>query len=161
MANPLLFSPSKVLSKPKAKRTKPIQPTNRTETDIQREILEALIHSGYMVWRNNSGAFWNHARQAYVKVQGVGRINGVSDILGVLPDGTFLAIEVKSRTGRLTEEQKVFLLKVSNRGGLAFMARSLEDVQKAFKACPWPIPQPPLDEDARLEQAGWVKTGGV
>lgn len=151
-------------SKLPKKQTKPKpkpKPKPRCETDIQREILEALIHSGYMVWRNNSGAFWSHQRQAYIKVQGVGRINGVSDILGVLPDGKMLAIEVKSKTGRLTPEQGEFLIKVSNRGGLAFVARSLQDVQKAFKGCPWPIPQPPLDEDARLEQAGWVKTGGV
>jgi hypothetical protein len=152
--NPKPTSSTKPKPKPKPK-------PKRSETYIQREILEALIFSGYFVWRNNSGAFWSHGRQAYIKVQGIGRINGVSDILGVLPDGKILAVEVKSKTGKLTQEQEDFLRKVSNRGGLAVMVRSLEDLQKAFRlhTTPWPIPKLPMSAEQRLEAEGWVKTG--
>lgn len=53
---------------------------------------------------------------------------GVSDILGILPDGRFLAIEVKTRTGRVSEYQASFLYEITKNGGVAFVARSVEDV---------------------------------
>lgn len=52
-------------------------------------------------------------------------IRGVSDILGII-QGRFLAIEVKSAIGRLTDEQRVFLANINNNGGIAFCARSVE-----------------------------------
>jgi len=60
--------------------------------------------------------------------RGKGFIKGVSDILGVLPDGRMLAIEVKSAGGRLTPEQKTFLLQAGNLGAVAFSARSIDEV---------------------------------
>ncbi len=60
---------------------------------------------------------------------------GMSDIIGVLPfrvdhcaPGSFLAIEVKSEKGVLSALQKEFLDTVNNSGGLAFMAKSVDDV---------------------------------
>ncbi len=41
---------------------------------------------------------------------------GVADILGILPGGRFLAIEVKTRRGRVSSRQKAFLKKVNDRG---------------------------------------------
>jgi len=58
---------------------------------------------------------------------------GISDIIGVLKDGRFLAIEIKTQQGRLSEEQREFLDSVSRSGGLAFVARSLDDVASALK----------------------------
>ena len=56
-------------------------------------------------------------------------MKGVSDILGILPDGRFLAIECKSPSGKTTTEQDRFLASVNARGGLAFVARGLDDVK--------------------------------
>ncbi len=42
---------------------------------------------------------------------------GSSDIIGILPDGKFLAIECKSDKGRLSEAQKIFLKKIDDMGG--------------------------------------------
>lgn len=53
---------------------------------------------------------------------------GIADILGVLPGGRFLAIEVKRPGSRLTVDQDAFLGKINASGGLAFMASSLEEV---------------------------------
>lgn len=60
------------------------------------------------------------------------RIKGVSDILGILPGGRFLAIELKSATGTLTKEQKSFLEAIRASGGVSFMARGIEDVKKGL-----------------------------
>ena len=54
---------------------------------------------------------------------------GVSDILGVLPGGRALAIEVKNSNGKATEHQRQFLEDVARAGGLSFIARSVEDVR--------------------------------
>lgn len=56
---------------------------------------------------------------------------GVSDIVGIYRGKPF-AIEVKSRKGVLTEEQKLFLLDWQKEKGLALVARSLEDVESFF-----------------------------
>lgn len=52
---------------------------------------------------------------------------GTSDIIGIWR-GKMLCIEVKSATGRLRPEQKLFLEAMSSLGAIAFVARSLQDV---------------------------------
>jgi hypothetical protein len=44
----------------------------------------------------------------------------------------FAAIEVKSVTGRPTPEQTAFLAAVRDAGGVACIARSVEDAQRAL-----------------------------
>ena len=56
-------------------------------------------------------------------------LKGVSDILG-LYNGKMIAIEVKSKKGRLSEDQKLFLHNVNVNGGVGFVARSVEDVEE-------------------------------
>lgn len=60
-------------------------------------------------------------------------LKGVSDIVGVLPDGKFLAIEVKSKTGSASMEQKAFIAKIISMNGMALIARSIEDVKNELK----------------------------
>lgn len=55
-------------------------------------------------------------------------VNGVSDIIGLLPGGRFLAIEVKTDRGKATPRQDKFIRDVNEEGGLAFIARSVDDV---------------------------------
>lgn len=52
---------------------------------------------------------------------------GTADILGIYK-GRPLAIEVKSEKGRLSIHQKLFLQEFQNNGGIAIVARSVEDV---------------------------------
>ena len=53
---------------------------------------------------------------------------GCADILGQLADGRFLAVEIKVKRDRASEEQKQFLNLVNRNGGIAFIARSPEDI---------------------------------
>lgn len=89
-----------------------------TETDVQREILEAVQAAGVFAWRNNTG------RRGGVSYG----LKGSADIIGVLPDGRFLAIEVKGPKTPVRQEQWDFLDKVADNGGLAMVARSVDDV---------------------------------
>jgi hypothetical protein len=52
---------------------------------------------------------------------------GVADILGIF-DGRFLAIEVKRHGGQLRPKQQRFIDRVRIEGGIAFVARSVDDV---------------------------------
>ena len=60
--------------------------------------------------------------------------NGTADILGVSGDGSgrFIAIEVKTPRGRLSENQKSFLDDINKCGGIGFVARSVDDVRREF-----------------------------
>ncbi len=59
------------------------------------------------------------------------KLKGVSDIIGIF-DGKFLAIEVKTEKGKLSEHQVEFLDRVRENGGIAIVARSVEDVEQAL-----------------------------
>jgi len=52
---------------------------------------------------------------------------GVSDIIGC-KDGRMIAIEIKTPAGKVTPYQQRFIDRVNAAGGLAFVARSIEDV---------------------------------
>ena len=96
------------------------------------------------MWRNQTTGVFDPISGTFRSNKGLGRINGVSDILGVIGSpvigadntvglGRLLAIEVKSSKGKATPDQASFLLQVNNRGGLGFIARSVEDVEAVFK----------------------------
>lgn len=89
-------------------------PACRRESEITRAILACLRAAGVMAWKNWSGPMTP--------------IRGIADILGILPGGRFLAIEVKTPRGRLTEHQERFLEQVRRHGGTALVARSVDDV---------------------------------
>lgn len=97
--------------------------TYKSEKDIQGLILEYLWYNKIFAWRNNIGGRYN---MKFGK-------KGSGDILGVLPEGKFLSIEVKTKTGKVSKEQKEFIKRVKEEGGIAFVARSLDDVKKNLK----------------------------
>lgn len=59
-------------------------------------------------------------------------MKGVADILGIY-QGKPLAIEVKSKKGRLSEFQKTFLIRFHAQGGIAIVARSVDDVENRLR----------------------------
>lgn len=97
------------------------------EKQIQNEILHFLRILGVYCWQNDSVGIYDPVKKIYRKNRSAYHLNGVSDILGII-GGRFLAIEVKSETGRLTPEQRVFIAHINEEGGVAFVARSLRDV---------------------------------
>lgn len=59
---------------------------------------------------------------------------GTSDLIGfIVPEGTFLAVEVKSARGRERPAQVLFRELVTRSGGLAIVARSVDDVADALR----------------------------
>jgi len=106
--------------------------TNITEAQIVKAILDYLAYTKIFSWRINSGMIFG------TNAKGVSYAHklapkGTSDIIGILPGGQFLAIEVKKPGGVLSESQKEFLDKVNALGGRAFVAYSIDDVQKELK----------------------------
>ena len=57
---------------------------------------------------------------------------GCSDVLGQLHTGHFFAVEVKRPSTGPTTDQQSFLDQVNDAGGLAIVARRVEDVQRAL-----------------------------
>ena len=55
---------------------------------------------------------------------------GISDVLGILPGGVFLAVEVKAPKGKLSEDQRRFLLDVKEAGGVGIYVRGVEDLSE-------------------------------
>lgn len=97
---------------------------NKSEKTIQTEVLSYLKNKGIYHWRNNTGTARVHGFHVrYGKI-------GSSDIIGITKNGKFLAIEIKDEKGIVSDEQQKFINKINNNGGLAFVARSLEDVKK-------------------------------
>ena len=80
-------------------------------------------------WRNNTGAAKTEDGR-YVRFG----LPGASDIIGIMPDGRFLAVECKrSVGGRLSPQQKVFLERIKEAGGVAVVAASLDDLREAIE----------------------------
>lgn len=114
-----------------------------TEAQVQEQILSYLNSIGIYAWRNNSVGVYDPVRKVFRRPKSKYAINGVSDVLGILPDGRWLAIEVKKpcKNPRSDErlwnmasaEQKLFLENISKNKGLAFVADRLEIVIDKIK----------------------------
>ena len=100
--------------------TRPRPP--RRERDLQTAILTYLRAQRIPCWKIGSGAFRVGGR--YVRM---GQ-RGMSDILGILPGGRFLAVEVKLPGRPVSPEQRAFLELVRAAGGVGLVAYRVEDV---------------------------------
>jgi hypothetical protein len=127
------------------------------ERDIQDAIrMEAQAIPGCVIWRNNNGAgimvlpneierLISTVTQSPSQALGIlheikrrnvnrfGLVRGASDLIGIGPGGVFLACEVKSQHGRLTEEQRLFLELVEDRGGIGVCASEVGVLTEAVK----------------------------
>ncbi|MDR5799050.1 MULTISPECIES: VRR-NUC domain-containing protein [Caballeronia] len=114
--------PTETASKPSVAQVKAAVrselPTIR-ETDVLLACLELLERHPAIAWcmRMNTGAavFGEGENQRFVKFSEA----GVSDIIGQLKDGRFLAVEVKRPGNTPTDDQWAFLRNVASGGGVA------------------------------------------
>lgn len=98
-----------------------------TEKEIEHGILHFLnAFLGIRAYKVETTGVYDSKRGCYRK-RGKYVRKGMSDIIGIV-EGRFLAIEVKSENGTLTPDQKSFILDVNESGGIAFVARSIQDV---------------------------------
>lgn len=98
------------------------------ESDVVRSCLEYLKIRGIFAWRQNAGVI--PLANGGVRFSG---LRGVSDILGILPDGRFLAVECKSAKGKTSEHQDAFLDQIAGNGGVACVVRSVEELAEDLK----------------------------
>lgn len=112
------------------------------EADVLSACLEYLSLHGIFAWRSNNTGVYDAARHCYRSFRG---LKGMSDILGIIPrvsehqgqvsmQGVFLAIEVKSATGRVSADQAWFLEEVRRRGGIALCVRSVQELHEVLTA---------------------------
>ena len=107
------------------------------EKAIQNEILDWLKLEGIFAWPIYNGAVFDVRRGSW-RSQGKHYVRGVSDIIGI-HKGRMFAIEVKTKTGRVSNEQAVFFDKVNACGGRGVVARCLDDVKAFFEEDDWTI----------------------
>ena len=108
-----------------------------TEMNRLRAIMLGLSTPGVRLFRNNCGAL----KDAEGRLIRYGVANpGGSDLIGwrsiiVTPDmigqkiAVFLAIEVKGEQGKATDHQRNFISRVKADGGLAGVARTVDDAR--------------------------------
>ena len=94
------------------------------EKDIQKAIICYLQLSGWEVYRTNNTGIWNSRKGGYF-FHGQ---KGYPDITALKEGLPILFVEVKSPTGKLTNEQKKFAALAQKCHCIYVLARSLEDV---------------------------------
>jgi hypothetical protein len=108
-----------------------------TEQQIQQNIRIACSNGDTRLFRNNTGTL----KDANGRPVQFGLCKGSADLIGwttrtITPDmvgqqvAVFTSIEVKSATGRLRPEQRQWLEAVQAAGGIAGVARSVEDAAR-------------------------------
>lgn len=110
-----------------------------SEVDLMRAIQVHLSRLGHRVFRNNVAIGWvgvmggrtptgtvtlHRARPLHA-----GLCVGSSDLIGWTKDGLILAVEVKTASGVVSDEQEQFIRIVRQSGGRAGIARSTEDAE--------------------------------
>jgi len=107
-----------------------------TEQRIQQQIRIACSHGQTRLFRNNTGTL----RDQHGRPVQFGLCKGSADLIGwrtitITPEmvgqqvAVFASIEVKTATGRLRPEQQQWLDAVQAAGGIAGVARSVEDAE--------------------------------
>lgn len=105
-------------------------------TKLTHQIMLALSEAGCIVWKNPTGTAYqgrvihkqgNTITLADPRVVTFGLCVGGSDLIGIAPDGRFLATEIKAGKDRPTREQLEFISAVHQKHGLACIARTTDD----------------------------------
>jgi len=108
------------------------RPGGSRANDLTKAIVQWIRLNVGTAWRQNNIGVYDEKIGKYRKSPGT--LKGVSDIIGIAEDGTFIAIEVKAGKDRLSEDQKDFLKLVRMMNGHAIEARSLDDVINYFQS---------------------------
>lgn len=97
-----------------------------TESQIQDAVRLSLgRHPDLVLWRNSIGVA---ERRGFTIRFGVGGPGG-ADLIGLFR-GRFVAIEIKTPTGRQSPEQRLFQQLVERKGGTYVVLRSVDDAER-------------------------------
>ena len=110
-----------------------LRPPEPSEADVLRGILQALALHPKVAWAHR----FNTAAGKLVRGNGHSQFirfgfPGCPDVLGQLRTGEVLAIECKRPSGTVSPEQAAFLRCVQANGGVAVVARSVDDLLEAL-----------------------------
>lgn len=102
-----------------------------TEGGIQNSICEYLEMQRRCFFRVNNIPAFNRTEGGGFTMRRLPKFTprGLPDII-VVAGGLFYALEVKTKIGRQSTEQKEFEALVKRHGGKYFVVRSIEDVQE-------------------------------
>ena len=101
------------------------------ESVIQRAALEYLSYRGIFCFRINQQGVPLHDGSGGFRPSPT---RGISDILGILPDGRFLAVEIKRpNNNALTDAQRLFLEQAEEHGGVALVIHDLDELESDLK----------------------------
>ena len=94
-----------------------------------KKVKEKVIQSHILAYLRSVGV------SADIITLGMYSGKGVADIVGCMPDGRYLAIEVKCAGKKPTELQAIWLKEKSKFNALTMVAHSVEEVEEFLKAC--------------------------
>jgi len=98
------------------------------ENELTKSVLTLLAYNNIFAWRQNNGGVYDPSTKRY---RANSSMSGVPDIIGILPDGKFLGIEIKSPKGKQTESQNLFELKcIESKGVYILVNDSYKFTQK-------------------------------
>lgn len=104
-----------------------------TESNLKHRICDYLaLRKDCFFWIESNTGIYDPVTKCYRRKNSPYEINGKADILGIFR-GRPLAIEVKVKPNKLSDNQKLFLEKFSNYGGIVIVAYSVNDVIQAIE----------------------------
>ena len=104
------------------------------ETKIQNAICEFLsTREDVFFWVSKNSSTYDPTRKAFRRL-GKWQRKGVPDITAVDDEGRMILIEVKSKTGRVSKEQKEFHDKARSMGAKVIIGRCVQDVKAGLDA---------------------------
>lgn len=98
--------------------------SKQQEAKLKKQILDYLKLKGIFCWNNRNVGVYNPKTGCYIPSP----IKGISDIIGILPNGKFLAIEVKTNKNKPTKNQLWFIEEIKRNNGVGIIAYNLDDV---------------------------------
>lgn len=111
-------------------------PVSRTQPEslLKNQIFHYLsLQPEFFGFYVTQGGVYDEKRGIFRNRRGAGMRLGVSDIIGVF-NGTAVALEIKTKTGVVSEHQKRFMEQFIAHGGLAAVLRSVDEAVDWVKA---------------------------
>jgi len=107
------------------RRYNPLRPP---ENPLVTGCIAVLKSRGALVWRQNQGGAYAHG----YFIRFTRGVDGISDIIGLLPGGRFCAVECKRKPYKPTKEQLTFIADVRKKGGFAVAVYSVQELIEAL-----------------------------
>ncbi len=107
----------------------------KAETILQARIRAVLCKLGSPIrlFRNNVGSYPDPNGGKQWITYGLGK--GSADLIGlIVGSGRFLGVEIKTATGRQSDEQKAWQRTIQSYGGIAVVLRSVAEAEEFLRS---------------------------